>query len=303
MSENNNNKSQAAKVVGDHRRQWRDCKFVYPVVSRRAKGLSIGINLNIDKRCNYACMYCQVNRRIRREIFDVDINILHAELVQALQAFASGEIWNEGSFVHTPQEYRRLNDIAFSGDGEPTYIHNFDQAVIAAVKSLEDAGLKGQAKLVVITNATNLLAPQVRNALSVLDANRGEFWCKLDAGTEHYFRVVNRPMPGITLEKICENILSVAAGRPVVIQTLWFKVDGQSPSEAELEAYAGRLRWIIGCGGQIDHVQLHTIARPPAASNAATMPDAELDAIAKKIIALVPGVEFKVYYGQEVKPQ
>ncbi|HNX27573.1 MAG TPA: radical SAM protein [Phycisphaerae bacterium] len=303
MNEQNDKKSQAARVVGDHRRQWRSCRFVYPVVSRRAGGLSVGINLNLDKRCNYSCMYCQVNRRIHGEKNDIDINRLHDELVETLNAFKTGEIWNEGNFVHTPAEYRRLNDIAFSGDGEPTHITNFDQAVIAAVKALEDVGLKGCAKLVVITNATNLMARQVRNALSVLDANRGEFWCKLDAGTEHYFRTVNRPVPGLTLEKICENILSIAVGRPVVIQTLWFKIDGKSPSDMELEAYAGRLRWLVGCGGQIDHVQLHTIARPPSAANASAMPDAELDEIAKKIIALVPGVKFHVYYGQDVKPQ
>lgn len=88
-----------------------------------------------------------------------------------------------------------------------------------------------------------------------------------------------------------------------MIQTLWFKIDGQSPSADEISAYAGWLRWIIGCGGQIDHVQLHTIARPPAAFNASTMPDAELDGIAKKLVALVPGVKFKIYYGQDVKPQ
>lgn len=303
MNEQNDNKAQAARVMGDHRRQWRDCRFVYPVVSRRAKGLSIGINLNLDKRCNYSCMYCQVNRRHSGEKRDVDVNQLHDELLQTLNAFKSGEIWNEGNFVHAPAEYRRLNDIAFSGDGEPTCITNFDLAVITAIKALEDAGLKGQAKLVIITNATNLMAQQVRNVLSILDANGGEFWCKLDAGTEEYFKKVNRPAPGLKLEKICENILSIAAGRPVVIQTLWFKIDGQSPTDDELAAYAGRLRWIIGCGGQIDHVQLHTIARAPAASNAATMPDAELDEIAQKLVALVPGVNFKIYYGQDVKPQ
>lgn len=213
-----NDKSQTARVVGDHRREWRECKFVYPVVSRRAGGVSIGINLNLDKRCNYSCMYCQVNRRISGKKNDIDINALYHELVQTLNAVTSGEIWNEGNFSQTPQEYRRLNDIAFSGDGEPTHISNFDQAVVAAVKALEDTGLKGQAKIVVITNATNLMAAQVRNALSLLDANCGEFWCKLDAGSEHYFRTVNRPVHGLTLEKICENTLSVNLDSDALVQ-------------------------------------------------------------------------------------
>ena len=46
----------------DHRRDLGENRYVYAVVSRRARGLSIGVNLNPDKVCNFDCPYCQVDR-------------------------------------------------------------------------------------------------------------------------------------------------------------------------------------------------------------------------------------------------
>src|SRR5436309_3874413 len=43
-------------------REFLGNRFVYAVVSQRAHGLSIGINFNPDKRCNFDCAYCEVNR-------------------------------------------------------------------------------------------------------------------------------------------------------------------------------------------------------------------------------------------------
>ena len=45
-----------------HPRTFAENRYVYPVVSRRAGGISIGVNLNLDKVCNFDCVYCQVNR-------------------------------------------------------------------------------------------------------------------------------------------------------------------------------------------------------------------------------------------------
>ena len=47
---------------GRHERSFEANRFVYPVLSRRAGGLSVGINLNPDKICNFDCIYCQVDR-------------------------------------------------------------------------------------------------------------------------------------------------------------------------------------------------------------------------------------------------
>jgi wyosine [tRNA(Phe)-imidazoG37] synthetase (radical SAM superfamily) len=290
------------RVLRDHRRQWRDCLYVYPVVSRRARGMSIGVNLNPDKRCTFACVYCQIDRRVHRGLTGVDLAILHDEMHLAMEEAVSGRLWHEPRFNTTPGELRRLNDIAFSGDGEPTCLENFDAAVDAAARVREEFG-RPDVKLVVITNATHLDREPFRRALPILDANNGEVWAKLDAGTEAFFRRVNRPRVGLTLEKVVSDIAEVAAGRPVVIQSLFFRENGTAPPDAEVDAYCWRLREIVDAGGGIKLVQLHTVARPPAESFVAALADERLEAIAARVRAALEDVPVEVFPGQDVPPQ
>ena len=289
-------------VTRDHSRQWRKCLYVYPVISRRSKGLSIGVNLNPDKQCNFSCIYCQINRRIRRDLTDVDMPTLEKELRYALLEATAGGLWAEPRFADTPERLRRINDIAFSGDGEPTCLANFDEAVKTAAAVKMEFG-RDDIKIVVITNASRFDRPQFKRALPVLDANNGEIWAKLDAGTEEFFLRVNRPYPVVTLRHVLENIRSVARGRPVVIQSLFCRVDGIAPPEREIDAYIANLREIIAAGGKIKLIQVHTIARPPVSPSAGALPDEQLDAIAGKVRAAMRTVPVEAYYGADVDPQ
>src|SRR5688572_26115790 len=63
-----------------HQRRFDDNRFVYPVLSRRSRGLSIGVNLNPDKVCNFDCIYCQVDRTRQSETRFVETEGLLAEL-------------------------------------------------------------------------------------------------------------------------------------------------------------------------------------------------------------------------------
>ena len=285
-----------AEIILDHRRQWRNCRYVYPVISRRAKGLSIGVNLNPDKRCNFGCMYCQIDRTAGRKLSEVHLAILHDELHLAIEAASGGRLWSEPGFVRTPGRLRRINDIAFSGDGEPTCLAEFDQAVATAAKARKDCACD-DVKLVVITNSTRLGSPQFQRALPILDRNGGEIWAKLDAGTEEYFQRVNRPVGDITLDKIVGDIAQIARGRAVVIQTLMFRIDGADPPPEEVAAYCGRLRDILGDGGTIGLVQLHTVARKPAENSVTALPDKHLDALADTIRKSVGGLTVETFYG------
>jgi len=292
----------AAGAIRDHRRQWRDCLYVYPVISRRAGGLSVGVNINPDKRCNFGCLYCQVDRHIRRNLDSVDLDRLKAELELALAEAAAGRIWAEPRFARVPANMRRINDIAFSGDGEPTARPEFDAAVKVAADAKAAAGL-ADVKIVVISNSTNLGSPQMARALPILDANNGEIWAKLDAGTQEFFDAVNRPHPARALDDIVRGITAVARGRAVVIQTLFFRVDGRGLGEAEIAAYAARLRDILAGGGRIKLVQLHTIARGPMSPSARALPDDELDKLAKAVRQAVPELTVETYYGADAAPQ
>src|SRR5437763_4384524 len=117
--------SRISLVHRDHRRTFQDNVYVYAVVSRRSKGVSIGVNLNPDKVCNFDCVYCQVDRKTPAIIRDVDVPRLVDELKDMLGLVRSGDLFKVERFHSTPPELRRLNDIAFSGDGEPTTCTQF----------------------------------------------------------------------------------------------------------------------------------------------------------------------------------
>ncbi len=263
-----------------HERAFDANRFVYPVLSRRSRGISLGVNLNPDKICNFDCIYCQVDRTSHVETTFVEIDQLLAELDAGLDAITSGKIFQTEKFQHTPPELRRLNDIAFSGDGEPTTYRNFDEIIAACAEVKRRHGLD-DVKLVLITNASMFHREHVERGLVTLDANQGEIWAKLETGTDEYYQLIERT--SIPFRQILDNITAAAQLRPLVIQSLFMQVQGQSPPQAELEAFCDRLAEIVAAGGQIKLVQIYTIARRPAESYVAALSDAEVEAIAQLV--------------------
>ena len=277
----------------DHARTFQRNKFVYPVLSRRSRGISVGINLNPDKVCNFDCIYCQVDRRSEAVTRFVETDRLLSELDETLELVVSGRLYLDERFAEVPIALRRLNDIAFSGDGEPTTFRNIDRIVD------EVAGLKRRhgldaVKLVLITNASMFHRPSVKRALATLDANQGEIWAKLDAGTESYYREVERT--AIPFERVLTNLRDAARVRPLVIQALFLRINGIAPSTDEVVAFCERLREIVAAGGAIDRVQVYTVARRPAEDYVSPLETWEVDAIAAEVIGRV-GVPVEVYYG------
>jgi len=267
-------------IFSDHARSFAANRFVYPVISRRSGGVSIGINLNPDKVCNFDCVYCQVDRVQRSQTRFVDIAQLLAELEGMLSLVTSGELFRDERFSKTPPALRRLNDIAFSGDGEPTTYRNFDEIIAACAAEKRRCGLD-IVKMVLITNASMFHRPAVERGLAILDANQGEIWAKLEAGTDEYYRLVERTT--IPFRQILDNITAAARVRPLVIQALFMQIHGEPPQLAELEAFADRLNEITAAGGRLKLVQIYTVARQPAESFVAPLADAEVDAIVELV--------------------
>jgi len=274
----------AAKPVSplfaNHARSFAENKFVYPVLSRRSGGISIGVNLNPDKVCNFDCIYCQVNRVSKSETRFVEVEQLLAELDEMLSLVASGELFRDEKFSAVPPALRRLNDIAFSGDGEPTTYRNFDEIIAACAELKRKHGLD-DVKMVLITNASMFHRPAVERGLAILDANQGEIWAKLEAGTEEYFKLVERTT--IPFRQILDNITAAAKVRPLVIQALFMRIHGEASPAAELDAFCDRLKEIVAAGGAIKLVQIYTVARQPAESFVAPLADAEVDSIVELV--------------------
>ena len=279
----------------DHARLFAANRFVYPVLSRRSGGISLGVNLNPDKICNFDCIYCQVDRTRQSETTFVETDALLAELDATLHLIASGELFQCEPFRTTPAPLRRLNDIAFSGDGEPTTYRNFDEVVAACAEVKRKRGLAA-VKMVLITNASMFHRAHEQRGLAILDANQGEIWAKLEAGTAEYFQLVDRtPIP---FQQILDNILLAARARPIVIQSLFMRVAGEPPPIAELDAFCDRLGEIKTRGGQISLVQVYTVARRPAESYVTALSPIEVDAIVELVRART-GIPSSPFYGVE----
>lgn len=277
----------------EHRRKWRENYYCYPVVSRRSGGVSLGINLNPDKACNFDCIYCQVDRKTPPATRRVDLDVLRQELERLVSMAQGGHLYSDPPFSRIAPDKRVIRDIAFSGDGEPTTFPGFADAVRIAADVRGKHGLR-DTKLVLITDACYLSKPNVREGLLLLDANNGDIWAKLDAGTEEYYQLVNRP--NYPLAHVIENIVDAAKVRPVTIQTLWMRVHNELPPHAEIEAYCDRINEMIGRGAKFRLIQLYTIARQTTEAYATLLSDAELDAIADVVRARVK-VPIAVYYG------
>jgi wyosine [tRNA(Phe)-imidazoG37] synthetase (radical SAM superfamily) len=276
-----------------HERSFEHYRFVYPVLSRRSHGISIGVNLNPDKVCNFDCIYCQVDRTTQGETQFVELDALVAELREVLQVVSSGEIYETAKFSDAPPHLRRLNDIAFSGDGEPTTYRNFDTIIERCATVKRELGLD-DVKMVLITNASMFHRPHVQRGLEILDENHGEIWAKLDAGTEEYYKLIERtPIP---FARILENITAAARIRPLVIQSLFMRVAGEGPTEDEISAFCDRLQEIVVAGGQLSLVQVYTVARRPAEGFVTPLTDAEVDAIAQMVQERA-GVPAAPFYG------
>jgi wyosine [tRNA(Phe)-imidazoG37] synthetase (radical SAM superfamily) len=280
-------------VHRDHRRNFAENLYVYAVVSRRSKGVSIGVNLNPDKVCNFDCVYCQVDRKTPPVVRDVDEGRLLDELDDMLDRVTTGRLFEHERFRQTPPALRRLNDIAFSGDGEPTTCPRFREIVSAAAELKRRRGLD-DVKLVLITNATMFHRPPVREALAVLDANNGEIWAKLEAGTEAYYRQIDRTT--IPLQRVLDNITEAARARPLVIQALFLRLHGEPPPAAELDAFCDRLNEVLKAGGHIKLVQVYTVAREPAESYVDALSRAEVDAVVR-LVQNRTGLPAEPFYG------
>lgn len=282
------------QLWSSHPRLWREFHYVYPVISRRAHGLSIGVNLNPDKACNWGCVYCQVDRTTAPLRRDVDLDQLRAELDWMLGYAASGAVWDEDPFTNVPPALQRINDIAFSGDGEPTTYRHFDFAVeLAAV--LKAAHHLADVKIIVLSNMTVTGRDAVRRGFELLDQNNGEVWAKLDAGTQNYYENIDRGR--VPLEKTLANILDTGRRRPLVIQTLLMRLDGQPMPDAEFNAWLDRIGELLTGGCGIKLVQLYTIARQTAEAFATPLSDTELESFAHRFRTRFPRVPVESFPG------
>jgi len=278
----------------EHPRHFRDNLLVYPVLSRRSGGVSVGINLSPHKGCNFDCLYCQVERNVDGpEAAPYSLDLMAQELRHTIDLVLSGDLFNLEPFDQTPEPLRRLNDVALSGDGEPTAEKDF-LATCRRVAQIKTEMKLDDVKIILITNAALFHKEDVQKGLALLGRHQGQIWAKLDAGSEAFYQFMNKT--SIPLQRVLENITQAACQEPLYIQTLFTRINGRRINRAEVNAYAKRINAILAAGGDIIALQLYTIARTPADSRVSSLSDDELDEIASEVRERV-NLPIETYYG------
>lgn len=263
-------------TIEDHRRDSAGMTYVYPVISRRAGGVSVGINLNVNNACNWACVYCQVENLQRGGPPTIDLELLEREL----DGFLVDAIHGNFLVRAVPPEARRIVDVAFSGNGEPTSAAEFPAAVAIVRDCLAKHDLTAAAKIRLITNGSLLHRPTVQEGIAAIGASSGEIWFKVDR-----VGAAAEAINGVPLEelRVMRNLRTCAGLAATWVQTCWFAIDGRAPGAGERDEYCAFIGQVADV---IAGIHLYGLARPslqPAAPRLGRLPAEALAAFAIEI--------------------
>ena len=258
----------------NHDRDAAGLLYVYPVVSRRAGGVSVGINLNPNNACNWACVYCQVPDLQRGAAPVIDMGRLARELREFLNDLLRGDFMRS----RVPEAARRIVDVAISGNGEPTSAAEFPLVIDLVGRMLEEEGLAGHVMPRLITNGSLMGRPAVQVGVARLGELGGEVWFKVDAGSAARMAAVN----GISAEprRVARHLRRCAELCPTWVQTCLFAMDGQGPTGADIADYLDLLA--EATPEKLRGILLYGLARPSLQADAdrlSALPAEELQRI------------------------
>ena len=271
-------------------RDFHGYRFVYFTISPRARGLSLGVNFNPDKLCDFDCVYCEVDRSNANPARALNCRVMGEELAHAFHLVSSGELCRQSPYSELPVELLSLRHLTLSGDGEPTLAPNFLEGVETVIHQRAILA-ESYIPIVLLTNGSGLDLKEVQTGIELF-SNRDQIWIKLDAGTNGYMREVNRP--AVPIERILENILATSKKRPVKIQSLFTALDNRPPSDDEIMAYAERLRDLREQGAKITEVQIYSATRPARNSHCSHLALKQLFEISK-IVRSISELKVEVY--------
>jgi len=265
----------------DHSRDIAGLKYVYPVISRRAGGLSIGINVNTNNACNWRCIYCQVPSLIRGAAPEMDFQLLESELRFFLKQVLEGGFYDKFNVSHS---LRAIQDIAISGNGEPTSLKGFDRVIELVGKVAFEMGVLPKSDFVLISNGSLISRPDVQASLKILNDYQGEVWFKLDSATESGRKLINDSKQ--TTEKLMHNLKISTRLCATSLQTCIINYLTEGEAKSEREAYIELLKDIKEQKIAIKTIMLYTLARPsfqPEAAEIKKLDAEQMDKFAKQI--------------------
>ncbi len=269
--------------VVNHDRDNANLTYVYPVISRRAGGVSVGINLNPNNACNWRCVYCQVPNLTRGTAPPVNLGLLAQELQGFMQEIVHGDFMQRRVLA----DMQRINDIALSGNGEPTSSVEFEQVIALISQLRHSVNFPAEIKTVLITNGSLMHRSGVQNGLRDMAKINGEVWFKLDRASEAGMARVNDTQT--RMDKVRAHLITSISLCPTWLQTCWFAIDGVAPSEQDEHDYLAFLASLIRDKHSLQGVLLYGLARPSMQAEAprlSSLPTETLQKFVDKIKAL-----------------
>tara|TARA_B110000305_G_C19336296_1_gene586755 strand:+ start:45 stop:884 length:840 start_codon:yes stop_codon:yes gene_type:complete len=265
-------------TITNHDRNIFKGKYVYPVVSRRAGGLSLGINLNTNNACNWQCIYCEVPNLVRGKPVPIDLQELENELDYWLD-----QIVNKSFLRQYTKSKTEFKDIAFSGNGEPTASKQFKDVISILINKINEYKLD---KIIIrlITNGSYMANPETQKALSLLSNFNREVWFKIDQTNQEGVKIINQV--NLSKSSVKKNLEASLKNNPTVVQTCLFKLNEELPSLQSLEDY---IKFMEPYKDKIKGIHLYSLARESEQTNEhklTRLTVSELKVIADKIKVL-----------------
>ena len=268
----------------DHSRNVVGLKYVYPVISRRAGGLSIGINVNTNNACNWRCVYCQVPELVRGTAPEMNFQLLEEEFKFFLDQVLNGDFYDQ---FNVPEQNRVIKDIAISGNGEPTSIKNFDRVIALIGKIATQKKVFPESDFILITNGSLMHQKGVQNGLRALNRYRGQVWFKLDSATEQGRKKINNAQ--LSNKKVLENLQLSTTLCETSIQMCMINYLSIEESKNENKAYLQLLERFKKNQIKIAKIMMYSIARPSLQAEAIQLEKVakrDMQSFASKIIDL-----------------
>ncbi len=243
-------------TITDHSRDIAGLTYVYPVISRRAGGLSIGINFNPNNACNWRCVYCQVPDLVRGSAPDLDFKLLEEELRFFLHQVLNGDFYEQ---FNVADNLRVIKDIAISGNGEPTSVKDMDKAIALIAEIATEFAVLPASNFVLITNGSLIYQASIQAALKVFNRYQGQVWFKLDSATEQGRKTINDSRQSTA--KVLRNLAVCCSLCDTYLQTCLLDYVGHMDVEEERKALLELLKKIKQQSIGLDKIMLYSIAR------------------------------------------
>jgi len=259
-------------TIFNHDRNIFKSKYIYPVVSRRSMGLSLGINLNTNNACNWQCIYCQVSDLTRGKPETIDLKLLESEIDSWLEEIVNGSFLNDCAAKKVDFKY-----IAFSGNGEPTATPEFESIVKIVLKKIDKFQLSKTIKLRLITNGSYLNKKNVQNGLEHMKSLDHEVWFKIDHVNPKETLKINRI--NLSTASLRKNLQSAISISPTIVQTCLLKINKKIPSNDFVNEY---IKFLEPYAPKLKAIHLYSMVRPSQQKT-----DLQIEALDKRQLEII----------------